>query len=128
MPPLELQVLLSVPELMTNQVLVLADPNSPRIRIDPTPRYVLLESWLVVFHPGDSSDDTQQLSAVYKQSISVFRGLFTLLRLLPAWKLCRKLRRPDASNLAIHVRVASPKEETPILKFGTLTVVSYKKT
>ncbi|KIJ49265.1 hypothetical protein M422DRAFT_161655, partial [Sphaerobolus stellatus SS14] len=88
-PPLELQVLLSVPELMTNQVLVLSDASASRVRIDPTPSHVLLETWVVVFNPGSSSDQTQQeigLASVYKQSISIFRSLFTLLRTLPAWK------------------------------------------
>jgi len=38
--------------------------------------------------------------------------------MLPAWKLCRKLRRPDASNLSIEVRVADRTREGTMLKFG----------
>ncbi|KAF8505218.1 autophagy-related protein 13, partial [Gautieria morchelliformis] len=91
LPPLELHVLLSVPELATNQVLVLSDPAAPRARVDPTPRLVLLESWHVQFAPAPHRDARDAphadvaLSTVYKQGISVFRSMFTLLRVLPAW-------------------------------------------
>ena len=110
-----------MPELATNQVLVLCDAAATRARVEPTPSHVLLESWVVVFSPGRLYDGDRQdvaLSSVYKQSISVFRSMFTLLRVQPAWKLFRRLRRPESSNLAIHVRVADRAREDRILKFG----------
>ncbi|KAF8576025.1 hypothetical protein K439DRAFT_1362540 [Ramaria rubella] len=122
LPPFELQVLLSVPELATNQVLVLSDATATRARVDPTPSHVLLESWVVVFNPGRTYDDDRPdiaLSSVYKQSISVFRSMFTLLRVLPAWRLFRKLRRPESSSLAIQVRVANSTNGDRMLGFGT---------
>ena len=44
--------------------------------------------------------------------------MFTLLRVLPAWKLFRRLGRPESSNLAIQVRVADSIKEDRVLKFG----------
>ncbi|KAI9063594.1 hypothetical protein FKP32DRAFT_1552003, partial [Trametes sanguinea] len=98
-PTFQLQVLLCVPELVTNQVLVYLAPDSSRVRIDPTPRYILLESWNLDFAPNHAgshgSDDhvDVQPSTMYKHGIPLFRSIFTLLRVLPAWKLARRLRR-----------------------------------
>ncbi|OSD08063.1 hypothetical protein PYCCODRAFT_1402208, partial [Trametes coccinea BRFM310] len=98
-PTFQLQVLLCVPELATNQVLVYTAPDSSRVRIDPTPRYIVLESWNLDFipsHAGSHGSDDHidvQPSTMYKHGIPLFRSIFTLLRVLPAWKLARRLRR-----------------------------------
>ena len=100
-PLFQLQVLLCIPELATNQVLVYVSPDSSRVRIDPTPRYIVLESWDLEFtpHPRDHQQ-TQDVapSTMYKHGIPLFRSLFTLLRVLPAWKLARRLRRRIGGN------------------------------
>lgn len=102
-PPLEVQVLLTVPELTNNQVLVHVPPESSRVRIHPTPRFVLLETFVLDFIPGEAD---VQLPTTYKHGISLFRSLFTLLRVLPAWKLHKRLRRRTAS-LGITLKVRS---------------------
>lgn len=132
-------MLLAVPDLATNQVLVLTDPSSARrTHVKPTPSHVLLESWVVIFTPSTSrplgsttstsssisSSEEIALSSVYKQSITLFRSLFTFLRILPAYKLCKRLKRAgaDSSQLCIQVRVHthSPQARSEnILHFGT---------
>jgi autophagy-related protein 13 len=134
-PPFELQVLLSVPELTSNQVLVYQAPDSSRVRIEPTPRHILLETWLLVFSPTPSSPSSssrqqQQYrygevdssastssssgevapSTIYKHCITLFRSLFSLLRILPAWRLHKRLRRRTGGgnrngSLGIRLRV-----------------------
>ncbi|KAI8970887.1 autophagy-related protein 13-domain-containing protein [Trametes punicea] len=116
-PPFQLQVLLCVPELATNQVLVYLAPDSSRVRIDPTPRYIVLEAWnldFVPYHAGSQdSDDGADVapSTMYKHGIPLFRSIFTLLRVLPAWKLARRLRRRVGGgrngNFSIQLRVDS---------------------
>ncbi|KAF5372350.1 hypothetical protein D9615_009265 [Tricholomella constricta] len=91
-PPLEIQVLLTIPELTHNQVLVHISPDSSRVRMHPTPRYVLLESFVLDFIPAHAPADVP-LPTIYKHGIPLFRSLFTLLRILPAWKLHKRLRR-----------------------------------
>ncbi|KAF9219119.1 hypothetical protein BS17DRAFT_438351 [Gyrodon lividus] len=115
-PPFELQVLLSIPELTTNQVLVYLAPDSSRLRIDPTPRHILLENWLLNFTPdfhqthyNDEPGDVAP-STIYKHGIPLFRSLFSLLRILPSWKLFKKLRRRMSApyrngNLSIQLRI-----------------------
>lgn len=112
-PPLELQVLLSVPDLTTNQVLVHLAHDSSRSRVDPTPRHIVLENWLLNFVPetcGDSDADSVAPSTIYKHGIPLFRSIYSLLRILPSWKLYKKLRRRTSNayrngNLSIHLRV-----------------------
>ncbi|KAG6865295.1 hypothetical protein C0991_003680 [Blastosporella zonata] len=101
-PTLEIQVLLTIPELTHNQVLVHLSPDSSRVRIHPTPRFILLETFLLDFIPGPPVD--VPLPTIYKHGIPLFRSLFTLLRVLPAWKLHKRLRRRPAS-LGITLRV-----------------------
>ncbi|KAI0646348.1 autophagy-related protein 13-domain-containing protein [Trametes meyenii] len=117
-PLFQLQVLLCIPELVTNQVLVYLAPDSSRVRIEPTPRYIVLESWNVAFNPfsvgSQGSDHHRDVapSTIYKHGIPLFRSIFTLLRVLPAWKLARRLRRRVGGgrngNFSIQLRVDSP--------------------
>lgn len=125
-PPFELQVLLTIPELTHNQVLVVQDLDVPgggpgggqRRRIEPTPRHILLETWTLQFS-RDASSVAQQPSAgggeeialptIYKHGIPLFRSVFTLLRIMPSWKLHRRLRRNrNGAQFSIQVRVAPP--------------------
>ncbi|KAG5644422.1 hypothetical protein DXG03_008517 [Asterophora parasitica] len=105
-PPLEIQVLLTIPELTHNQVLVHISPDSSRVRIHPTPRYVLLESYVLDFIPARAPADVP-LPTIYKHGIPLFRSLFTLLRILPVWKLHKRLRRRAGGgpSLGITLRV-----------------------
>ncbi|KZT25942.1 hypothetical protein NEOLEDRAFT_1132998 [Neolentinus lepideus HHB14362 ss-1] len=112
---LDLQVLLAVPELVNKQILVYRAPDSSRLRIDPTPRFVLLESWTLAFHPAESYGLDVAPSTMYKHGIPLFRSLFTLLRLLPAWTLFKRLRRRTGGanwngNLGIRLHIRSSNE------------------
>ena len=136
-PPFELQVLLSVPELTNNQVLVYLAPDSSRVRMDPTPPHILLENWLLNFSPTYASPQLSiepgdvAPSTIYKHGIPLFRSLFSLLRILPSWKLFRKLRRRMSTpyrngNLAIQLRIRSLDDyPTDLLDFGKSHVLSF---
>ncbi|KAL1730356.1 autophagy-related protein 13-domain-containing protein [Schizophyllum commune] len=110
-PPLELQVLLTVPPA-PNQALVYAPQDAPRVRVEPAPRAVVLESWTLTFVPRGELDPDLPAATTYKHGISLFRSVFTLLRLLPAWRLCKKLRR-RGNGLAVQLRVKPPGPEAP---------------
>ncbi|EIW75418.1 hypothetical protein CONPUDRAFT_169288 [Coniophora puteana RWD-64-598 SS2] len=169
---LVLDVLLAVPEHTghaTSHVLVYHAPDSSRVRVEPTRRFVLLESWTLAFSPGSASSspsisaassaassssartgDTSTTSSVYeteggasaagsteggavapsttyKHGIPLFRSLYTLLRILPAWrffKLLRGRRMPGPNRngfLGIELRVRGLDTPPPedILDFDT---------
>ncbi|KAJ7227971.1 autophagy-related protein 13-domain-containing protein [Mycena haematopus] len=117
MPPsraLAIQVLLVVPPPGGGTALVHKPSGT---RIEPEPRYVLLEEWVLAFAPSSTSasssaassrssstdeEDTDVLPpTIYKNAIPLFRALFALLRILPAWRVVRKLtgRRPTLGGV-----------------------------
>ncbi|KAF9652689.1 hypothetical protein BDM02DRAFT_3088754 [Thelephora ganbajun] len=117
-PPFEIQVLLSVPELNNNQVLVHVAPDSSRARVDPPPKSILLETWVINFVPDGSqySGDVAP-STIYKLGIALFRSVYALLRILPTWKSHRPLRRrvggsAGAFTLQLRLRSEGPDDRT----------------
>ncbi|EAU86589.2 hypothetical protein CC1G_07785 [Coprinopsis cinerea okayama7 len=124
-PPLEIQVVLAIPELANNQVLVHLTPESSRVRIEPTPRFIVLESWTLSFAPRRGDEDHSidvALPTIYKHGIPLFRSLFTLLRVLPTWKLYKRLKRRTGGpqHLSIQLRVRSSHDpDHLILDFDT---------
>ncbi|KAJ3340198.1 autophagy protein 13 [Gonapodya sp. JEL0774] len=69
------------------------------------PHRVLLESWQLTLTPLASSPQTDStppdLPVAYKKSVVFFRSLFSHVRLLPAYRLVRRLRRETPP--AVHV-------------------------
>ncbi|KAJ7257142.1 autophagy-related protein 13-domain-containing protein [Mycena rebaudengoi] len=105
--PLTLQILLAVPPAGGGLALVHA---ASRTRVEPEPRWVLLEEWVLRFVTSPSSSASSASSSasstsgtdngdrdevlpptIYKNAIPLFRALFALLRILPAWRVVRKL-------------------------------------
>ena len=75
---------------------------------------VVLERWTV------SLSDTNNYTAaelddllpnVYKKGVVLFRSLYTLLRLLPAWKLHRRLARQPGGQQALKVKYRIRQEQ-----------------
>lgn len=121
-PPFELQVLLSIPELSNNQVLVHVAPDSSRARVDPPPKFILLETWLINFVPGSPqySNDVAP-STIYKLGIALFRSVYALLRILPTWKSHRPLRRRvggSAGAFTLQLRLRSEGPDDRVLAFS----------
>lgn len=128
---LTLHVVLTIPELRSNQVVVLQGEGSPRVRIDPTPQGVLLESWVLsILSPSatsvasvssTSSSDSQEVSlaAVYKHAISLFRSLYSLTRTLPASKLYKRLRTLSGTSQSLGFEVRMSTDLGGVLCFDT---------
>ncbi|KAJ3989234.1 autophagy-related protein 13-domain-containing protein [Lentinula detonsa] len=139
LPPLEIQVLLTIPDSLTNnQVLVYISPDSTRVAIQPTYKYVLLERWTLDLNMKDihssfsdsesSSEGSGSVSpaTLYKHGIPLFRSLYSLLRVLPAWKLSKrfKTRRLNGTGaLGVQVRVrgdpGSGLDESIVMRFDS---------
>ncbi|KAJ3901243.1 autophagy-related protein 13-domain-containing protein [Lentinula edodes] len=136
LPPLEIQVLLTVPDSLTNnQVLVYISPDSSRVPIQSTYRYVLLERWVLELSSRDiysfssdseSSSGSVSLSTLYKHGIPLFRSLYSFLRVLPAWKLSKRFRRRrhnGMNGLGVQVRVrgdpGSGLDEVGVMPFNS---------
>jgi autophagy-related protein 13 len=122
-------VLLAVPELSNNHVLVYNSPTHGRIRVDSTPKHVLLEEWALGFNPlpasrRNSGDSDVPPAMTYKHGIAIFRSVYALLRLMPAWKLYKRLRRRNAHlglEIKLRIMTAEASNEQGLLGFGTHT-------
>jgi autophagy-related protein 13 len=98
--PMEIQVLLSVPELTNNQTLVYISSDSTRVRIEPTPRFILLETWTLGMNLDHRVANTNiSPPVIYKHGIILFRNVFSLLWVLPSWKFYKHLKRRVGSVL-----------------------------
>ncbi|KAJ7813570.1 hypothetical protein B0H13DRAFT_2141829, partial [Mycena leptocephala] len=118
---LAVQILLVVPPPGGGTALV---HKASGTRVEPEPRFVLLEEWVLAFaassvsatstsgastssastSPSASDTTTSRSSStddessadvlpptIYKNAIPLFRALYALLRILPAWRVVRKL-------------------------------------
>ncbi|KAJ7064357.1 autophagy-related protein 13-domain-containing protein [Mycena amicta] len=125
--PLVIQVVLAVPPAGAGTALV----HATRTRIEPEPRFVLLEEWTLACVPSSSSssstssdtsiDDTDILpSTIYKNTIPLFRALFSFLRILPTWRTVLKLgkRRGTGRSLRVMVRLRPDQDDSGLLRFG----------
>ncbi|KIK51133.1 hypothetical protein GYMLUDRAFT_65002 [Collybiopsis luxurians FD-317 M1] len=134
-PRLEIQVLLTVPDtLPSNHRLVYTASGTSRVPVDTKYKYIVLESWDLDFRIASSpssslSSDSQgpgggtALPTVYKQGIPFFRSVYSLLRLLPAWKLSTQLKSRGDGNGGLGIRVrakadpGSGVDESAVLSF-----------
>lgn len=110
------------------------DDGERLTRITPAPRYIILETHTLSYSPSNATGSgTPELPQVYKQAISLFRSIYTLLRVLPSAKLQRRLKRGaarggggSAGNLGIELRVTAGDskaldDESVVAGFGECT-------
>ncbi|RHZ81065.1 hypothetical protein Glove_124g25 [Diversispora epigaea] len=120
--PMNIEFYLDTSELSKNQVLVLTDEILRRRRIDlnnldgsssssngnnKITKNIMLESWqLTLSHP--LPDPLPDLPVVYKKSIAFFRSLHSFVRLLPAYRLHKRIRKMKLNSLKIGYRFVLP--------------------
>ncbi|KAK7063442.1 autophagy-related protein 13-domain-containing protein [Favolaschia claudopus] len=129
--PLVIRILLAVLPGMG----IIHTPSN--VRIVPEARLILLEEWVLDFATFDQdsvptsssafvtqSDQPTQLeestpASLYKLAIPLLRGLYSLLRILPAWRTIRELVLGERMRVVLSLRPEL--EENPgerILGFG----------
>ncbi|KAK6351252.1 autophagy protein 13 [Orbilia javanica] len=126
-PPLIIETYIDAEELTPNQTLVILDESERRHNVETTllafrnwrrgnplnsKKEVVLERWRVDLSPP-AGEPAPELAVVYKKSIVLFRSLYAYARLLPSWKLQKKLAKSNKSNLRICCRVVNG-DATPI--------------
>jgi autophagy-related protein 13 len=119
-PPLILEVSLVTQGLLPQQSLVLVSSQSGQRHIveGPLNRWlrgseIVLERWCVdlVTPPKLGAPD---LPVVYKKAVVLFRRVFTEARLLPTWRLKKRLAKVKLTNsLELKVRVVNGETTSP---------------
>ncbi|KAF2485533.1 autophagy-related protein 13-domain-containing protein [Neohortaea acidophila] len=121
--PLVIEMFLDTAHLTSNQVLVIKDDAGRRHNVanalSPSTSgaqpsrsgarqcEVVLERWTLEL--GDANRHTpaeldEKLPNVYKKGVVLFRSLYTFLRIVPAFKLYRKLLRQTGSHQALKLK------------------------
>ena len=120
-----IEVYLDSAQLGQKECLVLVDDTGRRTEVaealatsaDSSPRptahggrpcEVVLERWTVDMGSSDgyTSEDLQdQLPNVYKKGVPLFRSLYTFARLMPAYKLHKRLSRHGSHSLKLKFRI-----------------------
>lgn len=78
---------------------------------------ILLETWQLSMAPDFSAQaDQVELPTIYKKCIIFFRSLYALVRLMPCYKLCKRMDRPDSKNgpCKIVYRMSSSRVTSPL--------------
>ena len=112
-PPLILEVTLDTRDLTPQQTLILVSSQTgQRHTIDsPSHRWlrgseIVLEQWYIDLI-GPPKQGAPDLPVVYKKAVVLFRRVFTEARLLPVWRLKRRLGKVKLNAvLKLRVRVA----------------------
>ena len=117
-----IETFLDTEDLTNNQSLVIIDDHGKRWDVEEvlstaadagrgksrTSRpQVVLERWRIELgEPSKelSKDLATLLPRIYKNSIVLFRSLFTYAKLLPAWKFAKKLAKPRSSHSSLKLK------------------------
>jgi len=120
-PPLILEVTLDTHELTPKQTLILVSSQTGIRHTVETPSNrwlrgseIVLERWCIdlVTPPKPGAPD---LPVVYKKAVVLFRRVFTEARLLPAWRLKKRLGKVKLNNsLKLNVRIANGEISSPV--------------
>ncbi|MCJ1265874.1 autophagy protein 13 [Lobaria immixta] len=148
-PVMIIETYIDTEELTNNQSLVIIDEQGRRWDVEealntspsssagggsqPTGSEVILERWQIQLDEPSveiPKDLAQILPRTYKNSIVLFRSLFTYAKLLPAWKLSKKLSKPRSAHsppkLKYRIREESSSEISS--KRDSLTLPLYETT
>src|SRR5271170_5035849 len=113
-PPLFLEVSLDTKDLTPNQTLILVSSQTGSRYTVETPQNrwlrgseIVLERWCIdLVTPARMG--APDLPIVYKKTVVLFRRVFSEARLLPVWRLKKRLSRVMLNNsLKLRVRVVS---------------------
>ncbi|SLM33798.1 Autophagy-related protein 13 [Lasallia pustulata] len=141
-PPMIIETFLDTEDLTHNQSLVIIDDHGKRWDVEEvlgiaadasrgrtrTSRpQVVLERWRIELGeiPNDLPKDLASLlPRLYKNSIVLFRSLFTYAKLLPAWQFSKKLAKPRSSHspLKLKYRIAEGSQTGSPSGLDTLTM------
>ncbi|ABN65294.2 Autophagy-related protein 13 [Scheffersomyces stipitis CBS 6054] len=95
MPPMIIETYLDLRQLTSSQTIVLNDDNGNPWAVAKSggkKQEVVLERWLIEFDHTDASGSiVDELPLIYKQAIILFRSIYGFARLMPAFKLKKRL-------------------------------------
>ncbi|KAK6456515.1 autophagy-related protein 13 [Scheffersomyces xylosifermentans] len=101
MPPMIIETYLDLRQLTQSQTVVLNDENGNPWTVAKSggKKEVVLERWLVEFDQSEVSGSiVDELPLIYKQAIILFRTIYAFARLMPTFKLRKRLMVNKSSS------------------------------
>ncbi|VEU22028.1 DEKNAAC103025 [Brettanomyces naardenensis] len=117
MPPLVVETVLDLRGLEPNQTLVVDDGTIVKTEKKSE---IVLERWLVEFDLNTFDNDSVELPGIYKKLIILFRSLYMLVRLLPAYRLQNSLMESRQAPCNVSVRAKVIDGTRPIISKGRI--------
>ncbi|MCJ1360022.1 MAG: autophagy protein 13 [Icmadophila ericetorum] len=145
-PAMMIEIFIDTGELTNTQSLAIVDDNGKRWDVEEalrnafestnrgnrcTPKEVILERWHIEL--GRTIKDFPKdlgtiLPRIYKNSIVMFRSLYTYSKVLPTWKLGRRLAKPRSSHSPpkLKYRIINCAQSRDFTEMDTLTIPLYE--
>lgn len=122
LPPMIIETYLDLRQLNAREIVMLEDENGKLWTVaegKSKKQEVVIERWLIEFDQLDVLDSgLDELPLIYKQAIVLLRVVFTITRLLPAFKLKKIVSKVSSKNLALCNRLIDGKQ--PISSKGRI--------
>lgn len=122
LPSMIIETYLDLRQISGQEIVILEDDNGGTWTVvegSSKKKEVVVERWLIEFdHNLAHSATADELPLIYKEAIVLLRVLYTITRLLPAYKLKKYVTKPLSKNLSLRNRFVDPKQ--PISSKGRI--------
>lgn len=103
LPPMVIETYLDLRDFNSKQSLSLIDEDHNTWDVNTKKSEIVIERWLIELDPNIMDNYDEDLPILYKKLIITFRYLYTMSRLLPSFRLLKKLAANNFTNLPLRV-------------------------
>lgn len=119
-PPLVVETFLDLRSLTPKHALVLKDDHGIEWNVNTKKTEIVMERWLVEVDPTLAASEEEELAVLYKKLIVTFRYLYVMTRLLPLYKLTKRLNKVKPTKLPLKVGTRVLDGNKPIVSKGRI--------
>jgi autophagy-related protein 13 len=119
-PPLVVETFLDLRALTPKQALVLKDDQGASWNINTKKSEIVMERWLIELDAGNMDTGDVDLPLLYKKLIVTFRFLYVVARLLPSYKLMKRLNKVKLTKVPLKIGTRILDGNRPIVSKGRI--------
>lgn len=118
--PIVIETYLDLRELTIKQSLVLKDNEENSWNVNTKKSEIVMERWLIEIDSSFIDENSNDLPSIYKSLIISFRYLYTMTKLLPLYKLHKKLNKVKLTSSPLKIGIRVFDGNRPILSKGRI--------
>jgi autophagy-related protein 13 len=118
--PIVIETYLDLRELTIKQSLILKDDDKNIWNINTKKSEIVMERWLIEIDTNVVDEMNSDLPSLYKRLVITFRYLYTMTKLLPLYKLHKKLSKIKLTQSPLNIGVRVFDGNRPILSKGRI--------